>query len=243
MQSDTVQINKVPPISCVMPALNEQENIEMMVRESAMAMTAVTQTFEILVIDDGSSDATPGILRKLEKELSFLRILRHEQNLGYGASLREGIAAARHPLVLWTDSDLQFDMSDITCLLRLLDGHDIVTGWRVRREDSKLRRALSIGYNNLIRLLFDLPFHDVNCAFKLFRREAIDTSWIKTNGFTAMVELFVKARGAGLGLAEVQVRHFARRAGRTTVRPIHIPITLLELVRLWLAVRTTNRLT
>jgi glycosyltransferase involved in cell wall biosynthesis len=228
-------------LSFVMPAYNEEDNIEKAVRVALETLPRLVSAYEIIVVNDGSSDTTGAILRRLEAENPAVRPLHHPTNHGYGAALRTGFLAARFPLVFYTDSDMQFDITEIKFILPLHERYDIITGFRIYRFDPVIRCILSWGYNRLVRLLFGIRVRDVDCAFKLFKREIFDHITIESNNFFVDTEVLAKGRAAGYSINEIGVKHFPRPAGRATVRSSDIPRTLRELARIWKSIHSTKK--
>ncbi|PYQ47973.1 MAG: glycosyltransferase family 2 protein, partial [Acidobacteria bacterium] len=158
-----------PRLSLVLPAYNEEGNIERAVRTAAAA-GARAGSYEVVVVDDGSRDATGARLAALEAEMGpRLRVVRHETNHGYGAALRNGFAAAEGDLVFYTDSDNQFDLSELEGILPLMGEWDAVLGYRIARQDARRRLLTSWVFNRLACVVFGLTVRDLNCSFKLFR--------------------------------------------------------------------------
>jgi dolichol-phosphate mannosyltransferase len=234
-------MGKVESISAVLPSLNEEENIKDAVLALDEFLKANFLDYEIIAVDDGSIDRTGEILGYLRKSLPFLRVIRHRKNLGYGASLREAFSAATKDYVFYTDSDMQFDICEISLLLPLAEKYDIVVGYRRRRCDPPLRIFLSWGYNFLARRVFGLKIRDIDCAFKLFRRSVFDVIKIKSRNFFVSTEIMAKARYCGFTCVEVPVTHYPRLKGHTTVKPSNIPRTLAEMAKIWKDIHVNNR--
>ncbi len=225
-------------VSFVYPAFNEEENVAEAVRRAVEAAYLVRlDEFEVIVVDDGSADATWAVLERLAAQEPHLRPIRHEQNQGYAAALRTGFKAARFPLVFYSDSDNQFDIREIRYLIPLAERYHVVTGFRIYRFDPLTRLVLSWGFNLLVRIMFQIPVRDIDCAFKLFRRDLFEKIEIESQRFFVDTEILAKAKALGFTMTEIGVRHYPRMAGRSTVRPIHVLHTLRELVKIWGRIR------
>lgn len=224
-------------ISAVLPAYNEASIIEDTVRDVARALKAVTDDFEIIVVDDGSLDGTGTLLEALARSAPELRLrtVAHAQNLGYGAALASGFEAAAKALIFMTDGDRQFDVSEVAALLSELDGDtDLVIGWRRRRADPPLRRLNAWAWKQLVNGLFGYTARDVDCAFKLFRRRVWQCLTVRARGATFSAEFLVKARRRGFAVKERPVSHFPRPAGEATGAKLHvIARAFAELYQLW----------
>jgi glycosyltransferase involved in cell wall biosynthesis len=164
----------LPGIAIVLPCLDEEDNVAAAVSAATRAGERVASACEVIVVDDGSADATAAIAARLALLDRHVRLVRHERNRGYGAAVRTGIATARQPWVFLTDADLQFDLAELDRFaVAALGGGgapqrpDLVIGWRVARSDPFARRVEAAAWNWLVRRLFALPFRDVDCAFKL----------------------------------------------------------------------------
>jgi glycosyltransferase involved in cell wall biosynthesis len=224
---------RVPPeLSIVLPAYNEEANIERAVR-AALAAAGAGREGEVVVVDDGSRDATWARLQALGAELGEgLRPLRHPVNRGYGAALRTGFEAARGALVFYTDSDNQFDLAELAGALPLMRDQDAVLGYRLRRQDPWTRRCVSGVFNRLTATALGLRIRDLNCSFKLFRRELIQSLPLTSDDFFIDAELVALIHHGGWRYAQIGVRHLPRTAGRSSVRASDVPRTLRALVRM-----------
>jgi glycosyltransferase involved in cell wall biosynthesis len=169
--------------------------------------------YEIIVVDDGSSDDTAAIAAGFAEADSRVRLIVHAHNRGYGDAVRSGIAAARLEWVLLTDADLRFDLRELRDFVPLTRSAEAVWGWRIMRRDALVRRAAAAAWNRLVGALFGLPVRDVDCAFKLIRRDVLQRFELRTGGAMISTELAVQCRAAGARFAEVGVHHRPRVAG------------------------------
>jgi glycosyltransferase involved in cell wall biosynthesis len=230
-------------ISAVLPALNEEENIETATRRMAEVLGSLSlKDWEVIIVDDGSTDRTGEIADRLVAEdPAHIRVFHHNPNLGYAEALKTGFTSARHQLIFYTDSDNQFDVREIKNLLPLIEDADIVNGFRIYRFDPLTRLVLSWGFNLIVRIMFRIKVRDIDCAFKLFRREVFDKVTIESKKFFVDAEVLAKAKYFGFRTVEIGVRHYPRPAGRSTVRPSHVLSTLRELARIWINIYSKPR--
>jgi glycosyltransferase involved in cell wall biosynthesis len=221
-------------ISFVLPAYNEEENIEKATSSVVEVAEGLDlEDFEVIVVNDGSSDRTGEIIDRLKAQNPHIRPIHHPTNQGYADALKTGFTSARCKLVFYTDSDLQFDVKEVKNLLPASEDYDIVTGFRIYRYDPFSRLVLAWGYNLLARTIFRLRVRDIDCAFKLFRREVFDVIEIRSKKFFVDTEILAKARYHGFRMTEIGVRHYPRAGGQSTVRPSHVVSTLRELAKIW----------
>ena len=235
---------------------NEEGNIEQVVTSAVAVLSEIADRYEVIVVDDGGRDRTGEIADRLAAANPHVRVVHHPVNRGYGAALRSGFEAATLPLVGFVDGDNQFDLGELSILLRALapsrveglapgkveglDGVDIVSGYRIRRRDPAFRRLYSFLYNQAGRLLFGIPIRDVNCAFKIYRREVLDrlVPQLRSTGALINVEMLARARKLGARVTEVGVHHFPREAGRQTGgNPAVIVHAFKEMLELWRELR------
>lgn len=230
-------------ISVVLPAFNEEENVDRCIETIFTSFVQLgLVNYEIIFVNDGSTDGTGAKADVWARRDTRVKVIHHQTNLGYSMALNSGFSAAKMPFVFYTDSDNQFDIREIALLLDHIDTHDIVTGFRVYRFDPFTRLILSWGFNLLVRIIFRLRAKDIDCAFKLFRKEVLERIHIESKQFFVDAELLAKARYLGFKIMEVPVRHYPRTAGRSTVRPTHIPYTLWELAKMWVSIYIHKRI-
>lgn len=234
---------QVKSLSVVLPAYNEAAVVAETVGEAVQWLTGRVGDFEVIVVDDGSTDGTAAVVRDAMRLQPAVRLVCHERNRGYGEALRSGFEAARCEWIFLTDADGQFDVGELADFFPLTAQCDFVTGYRANRADPRRRAALTWGYNFLVRALFGLRVRDVGCAFKLFRRD----SWQRVGPAVRArdhkifsVEWVWRVQRSGTRLCERPVRHRTRRAGRATgARPDVVWAMLRELVRLrWRGLRS-----
>ena len=213
-------VERVARLSYFFPAHNEAENLGPLVAEALDALPALAESFEIIVVDDGSRDATPRLADELAAAHDgVVRVVHHQTNLGYGAALRSGFGAARHELIAFTDGDRQFRVADLGPLIARLgqpDAPDVVAGFRIRRADPLVRSIYASLFRLANRIFFGLRVRDVDCACKVFRRSALGDVRVESGGAFFSAELLIKLRASGRRVMEVGVPHHPRTAGSPT---------------------------
>lgn len=217
-------------VSLILPVFNEEGAIGNVVRSAVEALSGIGESFEIIVVDDGSTDASSAVVRRLMAEPWKIRLLRHSSNRGVGAALATGIAASCGRILCYMDADGQFESGDLLRCLPLIQKYQMVMGRRVRRADSRVRLFNSRLWNALVSLLFGIRVQDVDCGLKLLLRSPVFPPRIRAATAVANVELLWAAKQAGLSVAEVPVLHRNREAGRASGhRPKVIVQALFEL--------------
>ena len=217
-QRQPVRGARLPTLSYFFPAHNEAGNVRGLVEEALATLPTLAEAFEIIVVDDGSRDETPAIADELATAHPEVRAVHHPTNLGYGAALRSGFAAARFEHLAFTDGDRQFKVADLGRLIERLEagGADVVAGYRIKRADPLLRTVYARLYQLANRIFFGLKVRDVDCACKLFSRAALEDVAVESGGAFFSAELLIKLRARGRRIAEVGVPHYARTAGSPT---------------------------
>ena len=211
---------RVERLSYFFPAHNEEANLRGLVEEALEALPGLAEAFEIVIVDDGSRDATGTIADELvAAHPGVVRAVHHPTNLGYGAALLSGFRAARHDLVAFTDGDRQFRVADIGRLTERLaaaDRPDVVVGYRMKRADPLVRTLYARVYRFANLVWFGLRVRDVDCACKLFRRAALEGVAVESGGAFFSAELLIKLRAVGRTVVEVGIPHHPRTAGSAT---------------------------
>lgn len=201
------------------------------VEAALQVLPPLAENVEIVIVDDGSRDRTPEIADELAARDPRVRVLHHSTNRGVAAAMRSGFEAATQPYVFYTDGDQQFDLADLRRLITELDGADVVIGYRIKRRDPPHRLLIAGVYNLCVRVLFRVSWRDVDCAFKIFRRDVFDRvplSTVRSNGAVFFPELLITLHLGGARIREVGVPHYPRRAGRAKGAP---PLVVLLAVR------------
>ena len=233
----------VQELAVVLPAFNEEPNIERVVRRCVAYLEQHVPDYELLVVNDGSRDRTGDVLNRLATELPRLHPLHHPQNRGYGAALRTGFAAATKRFVFYMDGDGQFDIGDLDRLLPLATDDDhIVTGYRIERRDPFMRRLNAKLFGGwLVRLMLGVRVRDLNCAFKLIPKKVFEHITLESPGALINAELYGRAVRQGFGIREVGVHHYPREAGvQTGAHLLVILRAFYDLFRLRRKIVTTS---
>lgn len=182
----------------------------------AETLQALVEDYEVIVVNDGSRDRTREVVESLNATNPRIHCVNHPSNRGYGEALRTGFSAATKDLVFLTDGDKQFDVNEVEHFIPAIERADIVAGYRSPRRDPFIRLVYAFGWNTLVRLLFGRTVRDIDCAFKLFKREVWTTINVHSGGATFSAEFLVRAKRAGFRMAELPVTHLPRTAGSPT---------------------------
>lgn len=201
-------------ISVVFPVYNDALSIGKLVEDTKELLQRRFRDWEIILVDDGSFDASPRVTDGLAAADARVRVIHHERNLGYGGALRSGFAHASKQLLFYTVGDAQYDPKELSLLLDRLDGADVVTGFKIRRSDAFHRRIEGRVYHGFARFFFGLNLTDVDCDFRLFRRHVVDDILpLEMSGGTIGAEILAKVWRRGYRVAEVPVHHYPRPHG------------------------------
>jgi len=199
-------------ISAFFPAYNDAVTIQAMAIEMDYILKGLTDDYEIIIVNDASSDNTAAILDNLAKDLPKLRVIHHETNRGYGGCLKRGFGEAKKEWIFYTDGDGQYDIKEIARLLEHIDKADIITGYKIARSDSLLRIVIGKVYHWINKAIFGIKVRDVDCDFRLIRRSAWERITLKTDTGFFPVEMVRRLQDKGCNFYEVPVHHYYRKA-------------------------------
>jgi len=216
-------------ISVVLPAHNEAENIRTTVENCISYLENNVSDYEVVVVNDGSTDDTQKIVQELKSTNSKVFLVNHPVNKGYGSALRSGFDKASCEYTFFMDSDGQFNINDLDRLIPLVSAKDVVIGYREDRADSFIRLLNAWLYGLYIYLIFGLKVRDMDCAFKVFPTRAYqDIRPIKSGGALFSAEFLIKLKRNGFKLSEVPVRHFPRRFGTQSGANIKVILRMFK---------------
>ncbi len=230
-------------ISVFFPCYNEEANVERTTLAALRTLRAVSNDFEVIIVNDGSTDRTGEIAQRLAKEHPRVRAVHNDPNLGYGGALQRGFREAIKPWVFYTDGDGQFDFEDLHKLLPLLDRYDIVSGYRLERQDSLIRKINAFSWTLLVNVVFGLWLRDIDCAFKIFPRRLFDQIEMKSMGALIDAEVLARANAIGYTIGQIDVGHLPRTAGEQTGANLGVIMRAFkELFQLRRDIRRTRRI-
>ncbi|MBN2271638.1 MAG: glycosyltransferase family 2 protein [Sedimentisphaerales bacterium] len=220
-------------ISVFFPCYNEEDNVGTTVAKAREVLDRLNADYELIIVDDGSSDDTARIADTIATEDPAVKVIHHPTNLGYGVALQSGIRAAHKNLVFYTDGDGQFDFAEMPPLLDLMRHYDIVSCYRLDRQDSIVRRFNGWCWTKLVCLMFGLKIRDIDCAFKLYKREVFDNMELCSTGALIAAEILTRAVRKGCTITQTGVHHFPRTAGRQTGADLRVILRAFrELIKL-----------
>lgn len=236
MTTTAQNTKKISSISAVFPAYNDAGTIPSMVLTALIALRQVTDDYEVVVTNDGSKDATGAVLQELAERFPELKVITHETNKGYGCALRSGFAAASKDWVFYTDGDAQYNALEMPKLVEALhEGIDIVNGYKISRNDSWYRILIGRIYHHIVKIAFGFKLRDVDCDFRLIRRDIFNHIPLESHTGTICLEMVKKFQDAGYTFAEVPVNHYHRSYGKSQFfKPKHLWTTFKHLYQLWL---------
>jgi glycosyltransferase involved in cell wall biosynthesis len=209
-------------LSVVIPAYNEEPNVAEALRRTSAVCETLNRDYEIILVNDGSRDRTGEIAKGMLGKIPNLRVVENNPNRGYGGALKTGFYAAVMDLIVFEPSDNQFDFNQVHQMLDQISNADIVTGYRANDADPFMRRVNRYGWNFLVRLFFGNMTRDVDCGFKLFRREILQHVTLNSDGAMVDTELLAGAKARGYRIVDVPLKHLPRTAGSPTGANIRV---------------------
>jgi len=226
-------------ISVFFPCYNEQENVGRTVEKALNVLEKLNADFEVIIVDDGSSDQTGRIADEIAAKDDRIKVVHHGRNLGYGAALQSGFKTATKELVFYTDGDGQFDIGEMPPLLKLMEQYDIVSCYRLDRRDSIIRKINGWCWTRLVCLSFGLKIRDIDCAFKLYRREIFDQIEMSSTGALIDAEILARSAAKGYRITQQGVHHYPRTAGKQSGANIRVILRAFkELLKLQRRIRS-----
>ena len=228
--------DKPPGLSFFFPAFNDGGTIASLVIRAVQVASRLTPDYEVIVVNDGSSDATAEIAEELARTYPCVRVIHHPENRGYGGALRTGFAAATKDLIAYTDGDAQYDPAELEVLWnRLTPDADMVNGFKISRADPMHRIVIGRMYHHTVKLLFNLHVRDVDCDFRLMRREIFDRVKLERDTGVICLEMMRKIQDAGFRILEVPVSHFHRTYGTSQFFNVRrVFWTGIDVMKLWI---------
>lgn len=230
---------RVPELSVFFPAHNEAANVRAVTEAILSVLPQVADRYEVLIVDDGSADATPTIADELRDANPNVRVIHHATNRGYGGALRTGFYNCRYDLISFIDGDGQFDFGEIRQFLPVSARADLVIGYRIQRQDTLMRTLNARAWGTLIRLVFGLQVRDIDCAFKLIHKSVLQTiPRLRSDGAMISAELLIRARNASLTISEEPVHHYPRTSGEQSGASLKVIVKAFrDLFSLWRTLR------
>lgn len=230
--------SKISSLSVFFPCFNEEPNVELFVEEALNILPNIAKKFEIIVVNDGSSDGTGKIATSLARKNPFIRAIHHKRNLGYGAALRSGFQAARYDWVFFTDGDLQFRLSQLKKLIPHTEKYDVIIGYRKKRAEGAFRALNARLFKLYIDILFRVHVRDIDCAFKLFKTDVIQSLDLTSSGAFISAEFLYKLKKKHELFKQIPVDHHERQYGSPTGNNPKVIIKAgLEALRLYVSMK------
>ena len=212
----------ISSLSVFFPCYNEKDSVRPLTEKALSIAATLCDDVEIILVDDGSTDGTSELIDELAADHSQVHAVHHSQNQGYGAALQSGFRAASKEYVFYTDGDEQFDINEIVAFLPLIKQCDIVSGYRLNRQEGPLRKFNAFCWTKLVCFLFDLKLRDIDCAFKLYKREIFDTIEMRSTGALIDTEILARAVRKGYTIKQIGVHHYPRMSGQDTGSNINV---------------------
>jgi glycosyltransferase involved in cell wall biosynthesis len=229
-------------LSVFFPCYNEEANVERTTLAALAAVRKITEDFEVIIVDDGSRDRTGEIADRLASEHPNVRAVHNHPNLGYGGALQRGFREARKEYVFYTDGDGQFDFGEIPKILPLMKQYDIISGYRIDRQDPLIRKINAFCWTTLVNLVFGLWLRDIDCSFKLYPRRLFDEIEMRSMGALIDAEVLARAKYRGYTIGQIGVHHYPRLHGEQTGANLRVILRAFkELFKLYFQIRRDRK--
>jgi len=215
-------LEKIKEITVFFPCYNEENNITGLVEQTVQILNEIAEDYQIIIVNDGSTDQTAEVAEELSARFENVELINHANNKGYGVALKTGFLNSKKDLVFYTDGDNQFDINELPKLIPLSKKYDIVSGYRIKRQDPFIRKINAGIYNIVLFLLFGLNIRDVDCAFKLYKRELFEKIDLISDGALIDAEILIKAKKLGYSIGQTGVNHYPRTAGEQTGANVNV---------------------
>ena len=232
---------EIKSLSVFFPCYNESANVANVTDKALAVLNGLGIDFEIIIVNDGSSDDTAAIAEEIAVTNERVKVVHHKKNSGYGAALQSGFRAASKEFVFYTDGDGQFDIGELPSLLPLMDECDIVSCYRIKRQDNLVRKMNAFCWTTLVCCLFRMKIRDIDCAFKLFRREIFDSIEMHSTGALIDTEILARAKRKGYRIIQRGIHHYPRTAGEQTGAKISVVLRAFkELFKLYREIKKSD---
>ena len=219
-------------VSFFCPAYHDEKNLPVLIPRVFQFLSEIANAFEIIIVEDGSPDKTGEVADTLARKFPNVRVIHHQKNLGYGATLKDGFLAAKYDYVMYTDGDNQYDVREFLPYLHLLENADVLSGYVTKKAVSFRRRIQSIIWNALVNFLFFIRCRDINCAMKIYKRRVLETISIKSSSCFIDAEMIIKAKKANFRVAQFPVTHFPRTEGLALGSKMSVIVpTVVEMIK------------
>lgn len=229
-------------LSITFPCYNEAANVERVTRAAVEVGRKVARDLEVIIVNDGSKDRTGEIADRLAAEIPEVRAVHNSPNRGYGGALSRGFREATKDYIFYTDGDGQFDFNEIPKILPLLEKYDIVSCYRIQRQDPAIRKLNAFCWSTLVNSLFRIGLRDIDCAFKIYPKTFIDRIEMNSTGALIDTEMLAKARNLGYSIGQMGVQHYPRTAGQQTGAKLSVIVRAFkELMKLYRQIKDEGR--
>lgn len=209
-------MKKLKSLSVFFPVYNEEANLEVLIKQACRIIPTLAYKYELLIVNDGSTDASLSIAKKLQSENKHLKIFSHQSNRGYGEVLKTGIRKSQYEWIFWTDSDLQFDLAELATFVQASTKHEAIIGYRKKRVEGLRRHFNASLFKIYIDLLFRIHVKDIDCAFKLFKADLLKNLKLNSGSAFTSAEILYRLKKKGVAFKEIAVNHYPRLYGQAT---------------------------